>query len=334
MDQGKARNPVKSILFRAATGLLLAGAAQAAGAAQITSYDMARPEGARHYLLATPDQPTQGRHPLVIVLHGHVGSAAQVLGRERIAAPLSMWLHIADREQLLVLAPDGMLGSDGKTGWNDCRADAVSNPHGDDVGFFNALIDKAVAEYNADPARVYVMGMSNGGIMAFRLATESPGRLAAFATVGASMAAKSACAAPKAPVSALIVAGTADPIVPYGGGDIRFAMLRQRGSVVPVEEAVAGWRQLARLPEAGVSMTFPHRDVADVTRATRTTWGADPHKLQVALIRVDKGGHTEPSKVKRLKWMYRMVLGPQNGDVEIAEEAWSFFRDKQAGLQP
>jgi hypothetical protein len=32
--------------------------------------------------------------------------------------------------------------------------------------------------------------------------------------------------------------------------------------------------------------------------------------------------------------MYRMVLGPQNGDVEIAEEAWSFFRDKQAGLQP
>ncbi|HJV01742.1 MAG TPA: PHB depolymerase family esterase [Burkholderiaceae bacterium] len=325
---------MKSILFRAAAGLLLAGVAHAADAAQITSYELARPEGARHFLLATPDQLAPGRHPLVIVLHGHVGSAAQVLGRERIAAPLSVWLHIADREQLLVLAPDGTLGSDGKTGWNDCRSDAISNPHSDDVGFLNALIDKAVAEHHADPARVYVMGMSNGGIMAFRLATEMPARLAAFATVGASMAAKSSCAAPKAPVSALIVAGTADPIVPYAGGDIRFAMLRQRGSVVPVEDAVAEWRQLAHLPAAGVSMEFPHRDVADVTRATRTTWGADPRKLQVALIRVDKGGHTEPSKVKRLKWMYRMMLGPQNGDLEIAEEAWSFFRDKQAGLQP
>lgn len=325
---------MKSILSQGAAPLLLAMACHAAGAAQITSHEMARPEGARHYLLATPDQPAPGRHPLVILLHGHVGSAAQVLGRERIAAPLSLWLHIADREQLLVLAPDGTMGSDGKSGWNDCRADAVSNPHSDDVGFLNALIDEAVAEHHADPARVYVMGMSNGGIMAFRLATESGARLAAFATVGASMPARSACAAPKAPVSALIVAGTADPIVPYAGGDIKFAMLRQRGSVVPVEDAVAGWRQLAQLPAAGTSMAFPHRDVADVTRATRTVWGADPRKLQVELIRVEKGGHTEPSKVKRLQWMYRMVLGAQNGDVEVAEEAWAFFRDKQAGLQP
>jgi polyhydroxybutyrate depolymerase len=324
---------VKSILSRAAA-MLLAGASCAAGAAQIASYDLARPEGARHYLLATPDQPAPGRHPLVILLHGHVGSAAQVLGRERIAAPLSVWLHIADREQLLVLAPDGTMGSDGKSGWNDCRADAVSNPHIDDIGFLNALIDKAVAEYHADPARVFVMGMSNGGIMAFRLATESGARLAAFATVGASMPARSACAAPKAPVSALIVAGTADPIVPYAGGDIRFAMLRQRGSVVAVEDAAAQWRQLDQLPADGATMVFPHRDVADVTRATRTVWGTDPHQLQVELIRVEQGGHTEPSKVKRLQWMYRMVLGAQNGDVEIAEEAWTFFRDKQAGLLP
>src|SRR5678816_685089 len=91
----------------AAWALFSAGLAQAA---TIETLVLPRPEAARHVLLATPAKPPAGARPLVILLHGHGGTAAQLLGRERSAAPLSLWLRIADREGWLVAAPDGLKG--------------------------------------------------------------------------------------------------------------------------------------------------------------------------------------------------------------------------------
>ncbi|MES2261666.1 MAG: PHB depolymerase family esterase [Pseudomonadota bacterium] len=322
---------ILKLLFAAACGAI---AIQGAHAATITPLDIARPEGKRHYLLGTPDNIAPGKRPLVILLHGHGGWADQVLGQKDIVSPLSVWLRIADREQVLVAAPDGAKGDDGKQGWNDCRSDAFTNPRTDDVGLINAIIDRAIAEHDADPARIYAMGMSNGGIMAFRLALEIAPRLAGIATIGAAMAAKSACPPARQPVSALIVSGTKDPIVPYGGGDIHFALLRSRGTVIGVEESAALWRQLAQLPAAPAQTEFEHRAASGATRALRLLWGGDPSRLQVELLKIEEGGHLEPSISKRLGWAYTVLLGAQNADVEVAEEAWRFFKDKRAGLLP
>lgn len=106
----------------------------------------------------------------MIVLHGHGLSSQVVFGRGHVNAPMQVWLEIADREQLLVIAPDGVKASDNRSGWNDCRADASTNPTMDDVGFIGALIDKAIDEQGADPARVYVIGASNGGAIGGALA--------------------------------------------------------------------------------------------------------------------------------------------------------------------
>jgi polyhydroxybutyrate depolymerase len=78
----------------------------------------------------------------------------------------------------------------------------------------------------------------------------------------------------------------------------------------------------------------PHRSSDDPTRATRFVWGNDPHKLQVKLLKIDNGGHAEPSISKRTGWLLTKFLGPQNGDVELAEEVWEFFKDKRRGLAP
>lgn len=306
----------------------------AARPASITSTSILRPEGVRHYLLARPDQSTAKKHPLIILLHGHTGSAAQLFGEKHSASPFSVWLKIADREGLLVAAPDGAKGKDGKQGWNDCRGDNGSNPKTDDVGLVRAIIAKEVAEHNADPARVYVMGMSNGGMMAFRLASEIGGQLAGFATVSASMAAQSICPAPRVPVSALIVSGTADPLVPYAGGNVHF-FSSPHGGVIGVEQSAALWRQTDALPSTPVDVTtFPHLHKKDQTEATRTVWGARTDGLQVELIRIENGGHVEPSISQHFGRIYTMIVGPQNGDLEIADEAWAFFRDKRAGLRP
>lgn len=314
--------------------IALAACCGAAQGAAITSVDLPRPEGTRHYLMAAPTRIVPGRHPLVLLFHGHMGSAAGVLGKKSITAPMSVWLDIADREQVIVIAPDGVKGSDGETGWNDCRANADTNPHSDDTGFVNAIIDKAIAEHGADPERVYVMGVSNGASMVLRLASEIAPRLAGFAAIASSVAAKSTCPPPSVPLSGLFVAGTGDKIVPYGGGEVHIVPWRGRGSVIGVDQSVATWRTLDQLPGTAVSTHVPHRSEDDPTRAIRSVWGADPRKLQVQLLKIEHGGHTEPSKSKRLGWVFSTLLGAQNGDVEVAEEAWEFFKDKRSGLVP
>src|SRR4051812_30005746 len=62
----------------------------------------------RDYLLVTPDALPTGPRPLVLVLHGHTGTAANALGSGRSPSPLSAWLTIAAREKILVAALQGL----------------------------------------------------------------------------------------------------------------------------------------------------------------------------------------------------------------------------------
>ncbi len=315
--------------FRPLLAALFAAAAAHASAA-LTDQTLDRPEGQRHYLLDMPAGLPAGLHPLVIVLHGHAGSAAQVLGQERSASPFAVWRDIAAREGLLVAAPDGLKGPDGRQGWHDCRSDAADNPTADDTGFIRALIEREIAQHHADPSRIYVIGMSNGAMMALRLAIDLGDRLAAAGAVSGSMAAKSSCPAPAHPLSMLVIAGTADPLVPFGGGEVKL-FRTPRGTVIGIEDTVARWRQADRLPDTpAVNEAIPHRERRDRTRATRLRWGDDPKGLQVEFLRIDGGGHVEPSPSRRIGRLYGLIVGAQNGDVEAAEEAWAFFRDKRA----
>jgi hypothetical protein len=59
-------------------------------------------------------------------------------------------------------------------------------------------------------------------------------------------------------------------------------------------------------------------------------WGADPHELQVGLYRIEHGGHAEPSRLKRYPYFINKLVGLQNSDIEVAEAAWEFFKDKRA----
>lgn len=321
--------------FLATTCLLFCAAIQQTAQATTISHEyIARPEGQRHYLFAQPDHAPAGKRPLIILLHGHTGTAAQLLGQERSAAPMSVWLHIADREGLLLIAPDGAKGSDNKQGWNDCRADEDKNTKTDDVGLIRQIIARAINENNADPTRIYIMGMSNGAMMTFRIASELGDQLAGFATVSGSMASVSDCPTPKVPLSALIISGTADPLVPYAGGNVHFISNKSLGGVISIEQSASVWRKLDGLAATPTSVTtLPHLNPDDKTSATKTIWGSNPKGLQIELLRIDNGGHMEPSLTQHPRRFYTRIVGLQNEDIETTEEAWSFFKDKRQGLK-
>src|SRR6266542_5157522 len=113
----------------------------------------------RSYRLYRPPGLSQApTAPLVLVLHGGFGSGAQV---EQAAG----WDPVADRHGFVVAYPDGIGRS-----WNagSCCGPARQQ-RVDDVAFLAALIDHLGTAENVDPGRVFVTGVSNGAMMAYRL---------------------------------------------------------------------------------------------------------------------------------------------------------------------
>lgn len=317
--------------FRQACCLLVLGAVLGAPAsASITVHALARPEGPRHYIVAEPaGLPKTGR-PLVILLHGHGASAAMMVGLDAFAGYKSQdWIKLAEREKFLLIAPDGVVASDGKRAWNDCRGDATTNAATDDVGFLSALIKAAVAQWGADPDRIYVFGGSNGGGMAYRAGIELAPQLAAIGVVNALMPVQSACKAPSQPLPVFISHGTADRIAPYAGGKVDHWLVHGRGSGISAEASAAIWRKLGGLPEAATVYRFPHLHPDDPTSAMRYLWGADPAGMQVEFVRIEGGGHAPSSTDEELPWLLRTLVGNMNHDVNTADEAWRFFKDKR-----
>jgi polyhydroxybutyrate depolymerase len=303
--------------------------------APVVKIDMPRPEGLRHYLKAVPTGPVLGKRPLVIVLHGSGASAEQILGMAFPPSPLSVWLEIARREQLVVVAPDGTKRR-GERAWNDGFAAIASNPQVDDVGFISAIMDCAIAQDDVDPDRIYVIGVSKGGMLAYRIAVELAPRLAAFSAVLAGMPVQAAYPMPTVALSALIVASTADPFIPYAGGKFTYT-LWFTAPMLGIETTVALWRELACLPEVAEITPVPTSQGSAMTRAIRYTWRGNAVPHQVRLVKIEGGGHAEPSIRKRYPGIFSHFPGRQNADLEIAEEAWAFFKEikrvAEAGAQ-
>jgi len=154
------------------------------------------------------------RHPLLVYLHGLGGSGAEALGNPEIRA-------LATRGGMYLVAPDGNLDHQGRRFWN--AGGACCNLDGkavNDVARLEALIFRWTEQPDIDPTRVYLVGFSNGGFMAHRLACYMDDKLAAVVSLsGAGRAPEEACS-PGSPLSVLEVHGDADPIVRYGGGRV------------------------------------------------------------------------------------------------------------------
>jgi polyhydroxybutyrate depolymerase len=263
--------------------------------------------------------PAKRLVPLVVVLHGKTQRGADMMTR-------TAWPQVAKREGFAVVFPDGL-----NHAWADARTKAGPALRGppagtDDVGFIAKLVEKLVANGTADPRRVYVTGISNGGAMAMTLVCARADLFAAGASVSMNLTDEAAVTChPSRPLPMLLMNGTADLLVPYEGG--RGSSYYAADGFWSTDETLAFWRKLNGCETDNADATdLPDRAPADQSTVTRIS-SRCPGGHDVVLYRINQGGHRMPgfSPDARFPKVAASLLGSQNGDIDAAETIWTFF---------
>ncbi|MDR7486081.1 MAG: PHB depolymerase family esterase [Armatimonadota bacterium] len=258
-----------------------------------------------------------GPMPLLLALHGGGGSGAAM---ERLTQ--GGLNRLADRERFVVVYPDGV-----DRHWNDGRGIQAYRAHRedlDDVGFIAALIGRVAQSVPIDERRVYATGISNGGLMAFRLARELADRVAAIALVATSMSEPLAqMPGPARAISVLLMPGTQDPLVPWSGGEIGFPGRLKVGRVISVPETIRLWAAHNDCPPTATVTWEPDRDPQDGTRVRREAYRPCRDGTEVVLYAIEGGGHTWPGG-----WQYlpQRIVGRTSRDIDANEVIWTFLR--------
>lgn len=237
--------------------------------------------------------PASG-YPLVLMLHGGFGSGAQ-------AEAAYGWDRQADAAGFLVAYPDGV-----NRAW-DAGGGCCGLPGRqgvDDVAFLEAVVARIGAEAPVDPTRIYATGMSNGAIMAYRLACESD-LFAAVAPVAGNQLVDCADA------------GKASVLHIHGADDTRVRLDGSRG------EGVA---QISGPPVAGVVEEWRVRDSCGAfetsTQGLVTTSVADCRQGRaVELVVVAGAGHQWPGSLPT----GRQGADPPSTALSATATIWSFF---------
>jgi polyhydroxybutyrate depolymerase len=259
----------------------------------------------------------------VILLHGGAQNGARALKQ-------SGWGKLAVSKGFVLIVPDAIDQS-----WNDGRTDYFrpgSPPRlQDDVGFLSVLIDRAVRDHGGDRNRVAMTGSSNGGNMVFRFACEQGTKLRAIAPIIASLQQKVAdsCRAPS-PLAVMMIAGTADPLVPWEGGTSSVASRKRGvtfGARLSIPDSTDYWARINGCDPAPQERTLPNVNRSDDITITELRYVGCRRGGDTLLLRVNGGGHQMPrlqSTFSRPRLVERIV-GKQGRDIDGDAAVWNFF---------
>ncbi|MFC1764918.1 alpha/beta hydrolase family esterase [Planctomycetota bacterium] len=238
------------------------------------------------YMPSSLDSDPNG-YPLLIGLHGTSSDGIGMMATAHLFSE-------SEREKFIVACPDG-LKYDLMTYFNagehyeeltDLDGDGVGT---DDLGFISRIIDKMIINYPVDPNRVYVMGHSNGGIMAYRLTAQLPDKIAAIASNSGPMVYTED---PCGPVPIIHIHGLEDPLIPYEGTVLNGV------TVPPVDTVMEQWRLVNGCDANYIEIyneTFPIYDEDEVFLYDNNIVGVkwpDPNGgNDIVLYTYSRGGH-------------------------------------------
>ncbi len=246
---------------------------------------------------------------LVLILHGGEGDAAGTEANSGFDA-------VANRNGFIAVYPDGYAKS-----WADGRGKDPADRAGiNDVAFLAAVIADVQARNHTDPERVFMTGISDGGFMDLTFACQRADLVAAIAPNAGSMGISVATSCdPQQPVSVLDIHGTADPLVPYGGG-----VVTGRGGsseVISQRQVLTRWAHGDGCTGIGAAEPRPST-VHDGTSVTISAATGCPVGIADQLWTVVGGGHTWPGGSQYLPVR---IIGPVSHQFSGPTEIWRFF---------
>ncbi len=148
-------------------------------------------------------------YPLILVLHGYGASGF-------VQEALFGVNALPKAGEAFVLAPDGLVDSMGHEFWNaDPACCDYDGTMPDDVGYLGGLLDAVTKAWPIDRDQIYVMGHSNGGYMAYRLACDRADIITNILVLAGAQVSDPSTCVPTQPVSVVHLHGTADDMVPY-----------------------------------------------------------------------------------------------------------------------
>jgi polyhydroxybutyrate depolymerase len=263
----------------------------------------------REYLIHFPASASSSDAPVVLAFHGSASSAAHLV-------EFSGLDEVSDERGFIAVFPQGLGPNRLRRTWNAGGCCGWSfRENIDDVAFAAAILDDLEMELSIDRRRVYAAGMSNGGMMAYRLAAELPEHFAAIASVAGPMGRQ--VTPSEKPVSVCHFHGTLDEYTLYQGGIGKKSA--SKTDFLSAQASVEIWRKANGCSETYIEESLPVL-VEDGTQVTRRTWTLGREGTQVALYTIDGMGHTWPGRKTRLTH-----LGPMTGNICAGRAMWEFF---------
>lgn len=268
----------------------------------------------RRMLVSRPMHPSS-HAPLVLVFHGSNQTASTI----RSFTDPGFDSYVT-RYGAVVAYLEGH-----RKHWNDARrtSDFAARTEGyDDVAFAGAAIDELQGRFDIDPAPAFAIGFSNGAQLVLRLVHETPGRFASVAIISATQPAPENFA-PSAdaaqPMPMVLIHGTRDPIVPYGGGMASLWGFRPRGLGLSAQQTAEYYARRNGIHEAPQLAVVPSIAPADGTHIERTSY-REPGRVPVTLVTVHGGGHVIPGRKPAPR-----IMGRTSAQLNAADEIAAFF---------
>jgi polyhydroxybutyrate depolymerase len=309
---------MRGLLF----AILVMASAMAVGAPVPGDHEFSLTVGTlkRSYLVHVPPQAGAGKPlPIVLNFHGGGGNAGNQKSYSRMD-------EAADRDGYIAVYPNGTGGIGGRLlTWNagTCCGSAAAN-RVDDVGFVVALLDDLARRMPYDRARVYATGLSNGSMMAYRLAAETPENIAAVAGVAGAMSLQRF--SPAKPVPVMHIHSVDDQRALYNGGlGPAFPLTNTRVFHQPVDSMIGKWlahNGCPAQPQVTGRVRGKRGGAAAAHAATRYQYGPCRAGTEVVFWKLTGAGHVWPGGQQNY---LPLLLGPGTTVIDANGEMWRFF---------
>jgi polyhydroxybutyrate depolymerase len=254
--------------------------------------------------------------PVVLNFHGGGGHGAN-------QKEYSLLDQLAERENFIAVYPNGSGRLQTRLlTWNagTCCAYSVINNIGD-VGFMRAIVAQLAEKVPIERRRIYATGLSNGGMMAHRLAAEAGDLIAAVAPVAGGMVLPTIKSSRAVPV--MHIHSIDDPRALYTGGlGPPFPMTKSQVFHPNIDEMIKRWvAHNGCAAEPRMTERLADRSARGHT-ATKLVYSNCRDGAEVVLWKLTGAGHVWPGG--KQKYLER-ILGPSTDIIDANREMWHFF---------